>query len=49
MRAILSAGLYTVAVAGTDVCPTKATGEIVTDFPARVYFPSGLPPMAMVE
>ncbi len=41
----LSAGLYTVTITGTDVCPTKATGELVTDFSCPgIFFPSGFTP-----
>lgn len=41
----LPAGQYTVVVSGTDICPAKATGEVITDLScAGIYFPSGFTP-----
>jgi gliding motility-associated-like protein len=41
----LSVGLYTVTITGTDICPTKATGEVVSDFSCPgIFFPSGFTP-----
>jgi gliding motility-associated-like protein len=41
----LSAGLYTVTITGTDVCPTKAIAEVVNDFSCPgIFFPSGFTP-----
>ncbi len=41
----LPAGIYTVTVSGTDICPAKANGEVITDFSCMgIFFPSGFTP-----
>ena len=41
----LPAGSYTVTVSGVEICPAKATGEVITDFSCPdVFFPSGFTP-----
>ena len=41
----LGAGIYSVTISGTDVCPVTASGEVTTDLSCiGVFFPSGFTP-----